>query len=506
MVGRVTGALFLLFSIWLVGCDAGAPRCIPGSAVGCACVDGAPGGQVCNASGAFDPCVCGARCRPGQLFACLCDDGGSGTQRCLEDGTLEECSCRARCVPGAESGCLCPSGLLGSQRCTEDGRYGACVCLAGCIEGQMISCTCADGVPSSQTCTGGRLAPCECGVPDAGIPDGAVPACPACGCGSPPEAPEPLPVRPPVGLLRDDQGEPIDLFVVERGYVVVSTVGAHLVGRDGTTLATYRSERVVESAVADGDHVVLFDRAVLTVLDHRLDVLRSVPLFERCAATTMLPCGRAACRGDVGFVVYDVVRGSSVPSFGAGFGSPRSDLLPIRGRDLIVDAPPFVLAGFFGVDLEDRVSTRGRYVGVDFHPVTTLGWPSHTVLLSDGAMRGLATCGELWLGGPPPGCLEPAGDLGVVRSGESILEADFGVDGRLYALISGSGGDRIARVDVEGRREISSAALDRDAWTGTSSGLWLRHDAWGGRVAILRRYCPTGRCVSRTSLVAYDAP
>jgi hypothetical protein len=34
------------------------PVCVPGMAVGCACVDGAMGAQSCNARGTYDPCVC----------------------------------------------------------------------------------------------------------------------------------------------------------------------------------------------------------------------------------------------------------------------------------------------------------------------------------------------------------------------------------------------------------------------------------------------------------------
>jgi hypothetical protein len=39
--------------------DGGAEACVPGRSVGCSCVDGTLGAQVCQSDGTYAPCVCG---------------------------------------------------------------------------------------------------------------------------------------------------------------------------------------------------------------------------------------------------------------------------------------------------------------------------------------------------------------------------------------------------------------------------------------------------------------
>src|SRR6187397_125272 len=61
-MGWLGGLGLVAAGSWLVvGCSGNSSdrRCVPGTSIACACVEGSLGAQVCAADGTFDACVCG---------------------------------------------------------------------------------------------------------------------------------------------------------------------------------------------------------------------------------------------------------------------------------------------------------------------------------------------------------------------------------------------------------------------------------------------------------------
>ena len=88
---------FLLIAMFICGCGAEAPTCVPGTAGACNCNESI-GLNACNAQGTgYGACMCFSAwyCDPAYTFVCVCRDGlRHGTQRCSPDGsTLRPCSC-----------------------------------------------------------------------------------------------------------------------------------------------------------------------------------------------------------------------------------------------------------------------------------------------------------------------------------------------------------------------------------------------------------------------------
>jgi hypothetical protein len=138
-----------LIVLWaLVSACGSQPRCVPGEARACACVDGATGAQSCRADGTFADCVCGAGGGAGGGGAATGGGGGTGADAglclgcspdavCAFDGGLAQCTCR----PGT-----CGDGLT----CHRDSNALLCANVdAGC---GVISAVDSCGITRAARC------------------------------------------------------------------------------------------------------------------------------------------------------------------------------------------------------------------------------------------------------------------------------------------------------------------------------------------------------------------
>ena len=128
-------------------------KCIPGTAIACACVTGQTGAQTCTSAGTFAACACVApavdagslggaggttatttRGTGGQSVASS-DAGpasaGGTTYPAAggQSGVSPDASAPAACVPGASAKCYCSTGRQGAQICTAAGTFGPCDCV-----------------------------------------------------------------------------------------------------------------------------------------------------------------------------------------------------------------------------------------------------------------------------------------------------------------------------------------------------------------------------------------
>jgi hypothetical protein len=275
------------------------------------------------------------------------------------------------------------------------------------------------------------------------------------------------------------EGELLDVYVVDAGWILVLRDHVRLVARDGLELARWEAPREITTAAFDGTYVGVADRAALTALDaETLEEASSVLLTEECESAVVVGGHRFVCGPendwDRVFYTYDLETGTEL----ARSAEHTYNGIPMRrvpGRDAFVtvtvgsspsDFHLYSVTESGRAEFVNESPYHGDFAATDvyaFHgmPATHLVTHEGLMLRSDECEPGFSSEAT---------CFYRDGMLGTLSGTSAYLGMDSGSDGFLYGLagerpvfsddVACEGGCEIQRVEVEARRVAARARFD----------------------------------------------
>ncbi|MGC4117968.1 MAG: hypothetical protein QM765_26150 [Myxococcales bacterium] len=385
-------------------------------------------------------------CEPGSTLSCRCTGGGPGAQVCGDDGRFGDCACLEPCVPGRSEACVCGDGRRGARLCGDEGYFGVCTCVG----------------PGRDAGATPRV--------DAGQPwrsDASV--TPQGRDASQPSGPDASRFDPDAGIFATGTvslgtDTLIDFFPVPSGLIVVRKTGIDLLDGANTLMATVSSPREITAAGFDGTLLAVADKAMLSVYDVSLSVLRTVMLTESCASAVVVSGARFVCGPsndwDRVFSIYDLTTGAKLAT-----SSPRTyEGTPMRrvpGTDDFITVTTNLSPSDFYLHRVGSDHTLAFYGDSPYHGdfAATMafafdGAPPEHLIQSDGIFLEIYTQGCVansgWQTG---GCFIRDGELGTLGGDEwFVAMADDGA-GTLWALVtSGSYWDGVCEKGCKAQR------------------------------------------------------
>lgn len=369
---------------------------------------------------------------PGVLgeHACARGDGYLGCETTLVHGkeilwvepsvsTGTSSACDGKVVPGGAGGSASPGGGGGGSARTGSGG-----------RGPGGSGTTNTGGASSSLGTGGARG--GGGASGTGLP------------APPPISGPPPPAGcPPVGYLAAGSSDAIGLVKTAAGTIAVLDDRIVAFDSGGQVAATILSPRqIVSVASADGDRIVVADKAIATVYGPDLTATAKFTTAESCTSGVVVSGGRFVCGPAVDwqrmFYVYDTVTGGLLGTSGS-FTYEGIAMRAVPGTDDFITIESGL--GMFHVGADHHVTSVLNGLASSSFSATSVfafdGAPPKHLVSQVGDMVALDTpCAATTPTGPASRCPVKDGQLGTLRTGETFLAMTSDAAGYVYGLVS----------------------------------------------------------------------
>jgi hypothetical protein len=278
------------------------------------------------------------------------------------------------------------------------------------------------------------------------------------------------------GVLADSTARLVNLFVNDRGVLVVDAQGVTSYQRSGAVLARYASPREITAAAMDGGQLVVADRAAVVPLSADLVPEKEILVAETCASAVMVSGGRFVCGPsndwDRIFQTYSVAAGVQIAASQA-YTYKGIPMRRVPGTDDFVTVTTDSSPSDFHLY---RVTESGKVVFINESPYHG-DFPATMTFAFDGAPPAhLVQVTGLMLKIYGENCTDQAtsfssqcfvkdGVIGTLEGSETFVALADDGRGTLFGMVSSAGlstfdgrcrgGCAVQRIDVASRRVIS---------------------------------------------------